>query len=138
MTMRSLLRTLPVLAVVALANAAGVPWTNSYATGLKSAKASHKPLMIDFRASYCGPCKAMDRKVYPDPSITGLAGKFVPVQLDVEAKENQALWKRFKNDTLPTIVFLSSDGKTVLGKSTGYLDVPGLKSRMEAALKSAK
>ncbi len=138
MTMRSLLRTLPVLAVVAIANAAGVRWTNNYATGLKSAKTSHKPMMIDFRASYCGPCKAMDRKIYPDAQITGLAGKFVPVQLDVEAKENQALWKRFKNDTLPTIVFLSSDGKTVLGKSTGYLDVPGLKSRMEAALKSAK
>jgi thiol:disulfide interchange protein len=125
------------VAVVPFANAAGVAWSNHYAPSLKQAKASHKPLMIDFRASYCGPCKVMDRKVYIDPSISSLSGKFVPVQLDVEAAENQALWKRFKNDTLPTIVFLSWDGKTVLSKNVGYLDVPGLKTRMEAALKLA-
>ncbi len=135
--MKRILGILPLLAVVAVAGAT-VSWKTNYASALKLARASHKPLMIDFRASYCGPCKAMDRKVYPDAQISGLSGKFISVQLDVEAKENQALWKRFKNEVLPTIVFLSWDGKKVFSKTTGYLDVPGLKTRMQAALLQAR
>jgi len=125
------------LLVPALAGA-NVAWKTNYDSALKIAKASKKPMMIDFRASYCGPCKAMDRKVYTDAEITALSAKFVPVQLDVEAKENQGLWKRFKNEALPTIVFLSADGKKVFSKSTGYLDVPGLKARMQGALKQVR
>lgn len=66
--------------------------------------ASGKPMMVDFGAEWCGPCKAME------PVIRELAkeyeGRIVVGSCDVE--ENNALAVRFSIRNVPTVLFLKN------------------------------
>src|SRR5580700_4758162 len=49
------------------------------------AKAEHKYIFVDCYATWCGPCKAMDEKVYPKKIIGNLYNKeFISVKLQMD------------------------------------------------------
>lgn len=50
-------------------------------------------------------------------------GTVVPVKLDVEVKPNDKILARYKVQGLPTILFLSPQGKE-LGRIVGFVEAP--------------
>jgi thioredoxin-related protein len=108
--------------------------------GWKSVKAKaqkeNKYILVDCFASWCKPCKAMDRDVYPLDSIGSFVNDHylsVKVQFDSTPDDNNQIkaWyadahyleNEYKIKDYPTFLFFSPEGK-LIHKSTGYKD-PG-------------
>jgi thioredoxin 1 len=75
--------------------------------------ASEKPIMVDFWAEWCGPCRAVSPIL--DQIATEHADKIEIVKLDVEANPNTAM--EFNITSIPTMkVFMGGEVvKTVSG-----------------------
>lgn len=94
-------------------NVAGVSWLEEvpFADVLAQAKAQGKPVMIDFFATWCGPCKWLDKNVYVDPAVVDESKRWINFKVDAEKGEGIELATRFRIFNYPTLVFLSSAGE---------------------------
>lgn len=123
--MGSLLRlawfALPVLLVALLGGSAGgcvsecgeskVDWVYSLDEALAVAQSDNRPVMIDFYADWCPPCKKMDCDTYTDEELGAFINdNFAPLKVDVE---RSSLGDDHKVKYLPTILFLSPDGAEI-------------------------
>ena len=76
---------------------------------LKQAREQHKPLLIDFAASWCKNCLAMDSTVFPNPEVQKQLSEFVVVRYSAE-KPNESpareVLDRFGVMGLPTYIVL--------------------------------
>jgi len=94
-----------------------IPWTASVPNARKVAKQQKKPILIDFYAEWCGPCKEMLRTTYKDSKVVARAKQFVPVLVNVDKQPELA--KKYGVQLLPTVVFTDAKG-AVLRKQEGY------------------
>ncbi|MFH1422368.1 MAG: DUF255 domain-containing protein, partial [Planctomycetota bacterium] len=61
-----------------------VSWLQNLSEGIETAKASKKPLMVDFTASWCTWCKKLDKEVFVNHEVAELSGSFVNVKVDTD------------------------------------------------------
>jgi thioredoxin-related protein len=125
---------------------AGLSWSQIQA----KAKAENKPIFMDCYATWCGPCKEMDKEVYPDASVeTYLNEHFVcvKVQMDVTKQDTDVVkaWgsvartieKEYKVNAYPTFLFFSPEGKA-LHKAVSGRSAQDFLALAQAALDPAK
>jgi thiol:disulfide interchange protein len=94
-----------------------INWQVSYEAAQTAARKSGKPLMISFHAAWCGVCKDMEGKTYPDARVVQEAKNFVPVKVDTDARMDVA--QQFQVSALPTVLWLDGKGN-LLGRVSGY------------------
>lgn len=87
---------------------------------------SAEPVLVDFFATWCGPCKAMAPAL--DQVASELQGKLKVVKLDVD--DNPIITDRFKIQAMPTLI-LFQNGKEA-ARHTGALVQ---KTRLESWIK---
>lgn len=91
---------------------AGSPsFLTSYESAMSRAKASGKPAVLIFSASWCGPCQMMKKEVYPSVEVSPYKERFVWAYLDVDQSANQAAAQKFGVRGIPAIFIVSPDGK---------------------------
>ncbi len=79
---------------------------------LQKAQQEKKNLFVDFFAEWCGPCKMMATEIFTQKEVGEFFNAhFVCIQVDVDAKENKDIAKKYNVTALPTMVFISRDGK---------------------------
>ena len=84
----------------------------TFEEALKKAQAEKKDLFVDFYADWCGPCKIMADNIFTRQEVGKyFNSNFVCVQVNVEAGENKVLTKKYNVTVLPTMVFISRNGK---------------------------
>jgi thioredoxin:protein disulfide reductase len=91
------------------AKSRGLPWVHSLEQGLQQATATNKPVFIDFWASWCKNCLAMDATTFRDPKVREKLSEFVLVKYQAENPREPAVKEildRFGVVGLPTYVVM--------------------------------
>lgn len=117
----------------AVANLAGAngEWTTDFKAATAAAKATGRPILIDFTGSdWCGWCIKLHHEVFDQPAFQQwAAGHVVLLELDFPkhkqlaaavAKQNNDLAQKYRVDGFPTIVVIDANGRE-LGR-TGYVE----------------
>ena len=84
---------------------------------LNEARETRKPLLIDFTAKWCGPCKMMDRQVIPDPVVARELTHWVKVKIDRD--EFPQLAQSFEVTALPYYILIAENGQ-ILATAAGF------------------
>jgi thiol-disulfide isomerase/thioredoxin len=79
----------------------------TYDAGTTKAENNNKPVLIDFYADWCGPCKSMDKQLYTDSRVITKSDNFVCIK--VNGDYNPDLMTQYGVSSYPTIVFLDSN-----------------------------
>ena len=91
------------------------------------ARAGKRPILYDFTAAWCPPCKILDREGWNDPEVAALVnGAYLPARIvdrqredGKNAPEVSALQRKHGIQVFPTLVVVGSDGNE-LAKFEGY------------------
>jgi thiol-disulfide isomerase/thioredoxin len=114
------------------ARAESITWAKSFDAAMKQAKATGRPVMVDFYTDWCGYCKKLDAEVYTDAQVIRAAGKFISVKMNAE-KEGYTQARQYQVTGFPTILFLDAQGG-VVGTVRGYAPAPVFMAAMQDAL----
>lgn len=94
-------------------------WITDYESAQKLALGTDRLILVDFWASWCGPCKKMDAESWSDPGINDLMANFVALKVDIDRERNFA--QKYGVSAIPFIFIMDAHGE-VLYKSRGYMD----------------
>lgn len=89
---------------------------------------SKEPVLVDFHAEWCGPCKAMAPAL--EQVATEMAGKLKVVKLDVD--QNPNITQKYRIQAMPTLIMFAG-GKEV-NRNVGALVQ---KAKLESWVKSS-
>lgn len=114
------------------------------------AQAEKKYIFMDCYATWCGPCKAMDKNVYPSEEV----GKYfndrfiaVKVQMDRTKQDNamvqqwyddaETIKKQYNIKAFPSFLVFAPDGQ-IVHRDMGYKDAKALTMLATAAVDTSK
>jgi thioredoxin-related protein len=96
--------------------------TLSFKDLLAKAKSEKKLIFMDAFAAWCGPCKMMDRNIFPLKSVRDFYNtNYINARFDMEKGEGREIAVKYGIRAYPSYLFLNGDGEVVL-KNQGYMD----------------
>jgi thiol-disulfide isomerase/thioredoxin len=107
-----------------------IQWFQDLRKATEAALKNNQPILIDFWADWCAPCKIMDAEVYSNPAVIAALGqKVIAVRLNFDLQ--QEMVRRYNAEALPYLVFTNSYG-TELMHHRGFLEAEDLTAVLRA------
>ncbi|SMO75155.1 Thioredoxin [Chryseobacterium rhizoplanae] len=89
---------------------------------IAKAKKEKKLVFIDAYASWCGPCKMMEKNVFTQKSVSDYYNtNFINARFDMEKGEGRDIASKFGVRSYPTYLFLNGEGE-IVSRNTGYME----------------
>jgi thiol:disulfide interchange protein DsbD len=98
-------------------------WIKDYNEGMKLARSEKKPVIIDFYADWCLPCKQIESEIFKNPDFLKAAERFIKIKLDcTDSSGEGALIKnqKYKSPYMPYIIFYDGTGNKTEFEIRGY------------------
>ena len=102
-------------------------------------RASGKPILYDFTAAWCGPCRLLETDWHDAAIAQTINAGFVPSRIQDRQREDgknpddvEELQRRYEIDGFPTLVAAAPDGR-LIGKLVGYRGRDALVKFLEEA-----
>lgn len=90
---------------------------------LRNAATEKKYVLLYLSAKWCGPCKHMDKSVFPNDTVTNeLNNSYIALEIDGESWVGERIVKEFGTQVYPTFLVLNSD-REVINRAEGYMNV---------------
>lgn len=84
------------------------------ADAIKQAASAKKPLLIEFHAKWCGPCKQFEAKTLPDARVQKALEAVVFVRYDVDDSVGEDAAAKYGIDSYPTFLAVDAKGVAVI------------------------
>ena len=94
--------------------AQSITWITNLDEAKTLAQQTGKPLMYDFTAKWCGPCRRMDKDFWPRADVVELSNQFVCVKVDFDIEK--AFAAKYGIKAIPNVVFTDPWGRGLLGQ----------------------
>lgn len=95
--------------------------TENWSQLIQQANTSNKILFVDFYATWCGPCKQLEKEVFTNNEVGNYFNEhFISKRIDAESEEAE-LVKQINIEAYPTLVFFDASGE-ILYKIEGAPD----------------
>lgn len=94
---------------------------------VQKAKAEKKLIFMDAYTVWCGPCKALQARVFPNKELGDyFNSNFVNAKIDMESGEGPALAAKYRVRAYPTMFFINPNTQQVVLQTMGYREVEDL------------
>jgi thioredoxin 1 len=100
----------------------------SFEEAEKIAKKENKPLLVDFYAAWCGPCKWMDETTFSDDKIRKILKEdYISIKVNIDDFDGYELKSKYEVRYLPTIIIFKN-GRVVerLEETVGVIKMNNL------------
>lgn len=87
---------------------------------LELAKKEAKPIFLDIYASWCGPCKMLKFRTFPNEEVGEFYNaNFINVAVDGEKGEGVELARKYKIQGYPSLIYIDANGQ-LIAQTAGY------------------
>lgn len=90
---------------------AEIVWEKDYKKALAMAKEANKPLLLDFSAPWCKPCRMMDQEFWVMPDVVEAVKPFIAVKVDYD--NEKGLVNKYGVSGIPFVVFADPLGNMI-------------------------
>ncbi|MFI3258833.1 MAG: thioredoxin family protein [Rikenellaceae bacterium] len=104
----------------------------------EKAESEKKLIFIDLYASWCPPCKAMERDVFSRKDVGEFMSKsFVCAKYSVDESIGKSLANQYGVSSIPTYLIFNTDGDLV-GRKMGSMSAEDFIKEMQAAIERSQ
>ncbi len=92
----------------------GVAWEDYSPELLRQAEEENRPVILDFYADWCAPCRQLENVTFRDPDVVELSREFVTIKVDLTrggVELHDRLVAEYDVRGVPTVIFLTPEGE---------------------------
>jgi thiol:disulfide interchange protein DsbD len=114
-----------------------IVWKAASMENLDAALGSGRPVVLEFSAEWCVPCKELEHFTFTDKEAIKTSARFEMIKVDLTKSADPvagSIKDRFKISGVPTIMFFGRDGKLRNNlTAVGFIDAEKFVEKMNAA-----
>lgn len=96
------------------ANAPKIDWQPYSEELMAEAQASGKPIIIDFFADWCVPCRQLDKTLFSEPEVVAASEEFLALKADLTEEDSESVTNlrlQYNVRGVPTVILINERGR---------------------------